>query len=507
MNIAKHVILFVLAILVATSAYSAPDRSITEATDLSAEKREQFLQIGTILNDWSGEYEKLETAGVMIDSFIRSEPNFLPAYVEKARLTIMLGATGSNDHIKANRDALNILFNLQKRQPAYAKPYILAGHAYLNLGDLNNAKRSLERAEKIGSADPWLYINWSDLYGRLKQHNKALINSRKALLLSIDNGKAMTSAIYLIGKYSKFSDNPSQDGDISNFVFKSFDDPEQRIRIASRLTKAYTGDQRVLQYAYQIIEKQGRETPERESVAMAMAEWLLTKGYRRTENYIEKYDPTFSSAAEKVLDAINPTDSSRDQIFSNKFSIALSDDDHYKAEVLLKNAEAGNVSPLTVSMAKAKMMWLKDDYTSVVAIITAAAENDPSLLGDALLIGAYDRLGRTDMLGAYLKMLVDKNPTSAWNQGNYAEFLLRRMNDIDGAIKYGDEALRLMKYPIAQNITALAYLMKASNLERSNVLDSKKYVRRAESIGFDDTFILENCENYCVNIRRLLKRP
>jgi tetratricopeptide (TPR) repeat protein len=503
-------ILFICFALLYIPAFSAPPQFKTDISQLSLQKGELYFAVEKIINEWSkrsGGYEKLVAAGAMIDSFIKSDPDFLPIYIEKARLTIMVGAIGANDFAMANRDALVILADVQKKDANYAKSYVLAGHAYINVRDFDNAKKSLEYAERIGTIDPWLYNNWADLLGRIKQYDKALTNARKALILSGDNSKAMVSAIYFISENSKFSSNPSRNSDIAHIVFESVKDPEQRMRIASRLLGGYDGNSDILRHAYAMIDRQSKETPHLEAVDLAMVEWLLKKGYLRDEHNIPRYDPEFSSAAEKILDSLAPSRTTNDRIFSYKFAIALSNGNLIKASQLLAEAEAGDVPRTTISTSKALMMWSLGDYESVIKILEKLAETDPTFADDALLMTAYVFRGRTDLLAAHHKRLVDRYPTNAWILGNYASFLLFT-NDIDGAINYGDKALEQMNYPIARNTTALAYLMKASTLQRAGSLSSAKHnLGRAISIGFDEGYVLEHCDTYCSDIRKMLGRP
>lgn len=156
---------------------------------------------------------------------------------------------------------------------------------------------------------------------------------------------------------------------------------------------------------------------------------------------------------------------------------------------------------------KALMMWLKADYAEVIKIENSLVDSDPDFANQSLLVAAYSRLGRKDLQAAYYKRQVERNP-SAWNLGNYSHFLLFVMQDIDGAISYGERALEEMKYPIASNNTALAYLMKASKLKRlGNASAVKKNVDQAKAIGFDQGYVLEYCDTYCADIQTLLSRP
>lgn len=200
MRTISNALFFCAALVSASASYAAP-KFKTEASQLSVQKRELLSEAEKVLNDWNGENEKLVAAGVMIDSLIKSDPDFLPIYIEKARLTIMRGATGTNDFKQANRDALAIIAEIQKKDPSYPKAYVLAGHAFLNVEDYESARKSLERAERIGTTDPWLYNNFADMFGRMRQYDKALAHAKKALILSKDNSKALVTAIAFISDF------------------------------------------------------------------------------------------------------------------------------------------------------------------------------------------------------------------------------------------------------------------------------------------------------------------
>ena len=105
--------LFAFFIISASSA--SEDRSKINLSDLSDGDQYLFDEIRQTLNDWTGEYKKLQLAKNMIDSFVLSNPDYLPIYIEQARLTIMTGYTGSNDYIKSNEKALQIIKQIQTR--------------------------------------------------------------------------------------------------------------------------------------------------------------------------------------------------------------------------------------------------------------------------------------------------------------------------------------------------------------------------------------------------------
>lgn len=499
-----RLIIIFLGLIYTPISYSKPAGYETDPSHLSEQKRKLFLEVQSTLDDWDGEYEKLASASIMINSFIHTNPNFLPIYIEKSRLLIMTGTTGQNDFAKLNRDAIEILKEVTSKAPHYPKPYVLAGHAYTNIKDYENAKKSLERAQNLKSEDPWLYNNWAQFHAQNKQYERTIDNAKKALVLSQDNPKSLISAIYYIDKYSKFTNKPSLTPNIQELVFESFKEPQKRLRIAKRLIGAYNGNPKILDDALKIIVAQKRESPNLEAVDLSMAEWLLAKGYRVTNNMIDQYDPEMGAAAEKLLQPIQKKPELATRIFSALFAIALSDKNITKANNLLQDAQTNGIPHHEIMSKKALLMWLAGDYTAVVNVYEVLSRQSPDYEDSALLMEAYARLGRVDKLEAHHKRKVQIDPTSAWRLGNYAHFMLFNKRDIDGAIEYGEKALEQMRYPIAENITSLAYLMKASiQKDNGNHSEARKNLERAHSIGYDDAYIEKYCAEYCNAIRRL----
>jgi tetratricopeptide (TPR) repeat protein len=188
--------IFFLLVASAFNAFAQGGAHKTKIEDLPVHQQKLFLKAQQALDDWSGEYEKLVLAGSIIDSLEKTIPDFLPLYIEKARLIIMTGGTGNNDFTRANNEALKVLLDLQKKAPSYAKPYVLAGHAYTNIGNYPDAESNLAKAVDLKSTDPWLYNNLAQLKGLQGKQSEVEYYAKKALLLSGSNSKALLAAIY-----------------------------------------------------------------------------------------------------------------------------------------------------------------------------------------------------------------------------------------------------------------------------------------------------------------------
>lgn len=486
-----------LAGLTATAAY------IYDESKLSPDKRAAYLQIRSSLDSRKGGFERLQPISEAADAFIKDNPDFLPMYVEKARALIIIG-WHAGESVAYNRRALQIMEDVQRKAPMYAKSYVLAGHIYTNLQDYENAARSLQRADKLNSTDPWLYLNWSELYGRTKQYDKAVGMAHKGLMVSGQNLKALVSAISAISRFSRDADAPGGIEKIVDRVFTTIQDPLDRLEVADSLIASYNGRSSDLEIARTIIARQQDETPERMETRLSMADLMLSYGFRVVKDQVHLYDKHYSSLADKLLESVPWTESTKERIFRDRFAIALSENDVKRAEDLIQLANDRGVALKHIQSSKAQILWLRRDYAGVIEIYESLSKDDPSYSYAQILSYAYLHTGKVDRFLKLRKSVVDREPTNAWANGNYAQTLLFVAEDFDGAITYGERALDLMPYPIARNITALAYLVKAATYkEAGNSTKSQEYLRRAQALKFDEDYIDRNCRQYCPKIQNL----
>lgn len=485
------------SIMAANAAY------LIDENKLSADRRASYLQVRNSLDSRTGGVARLQPASEAADAFMKENPDFLPIYVEKARALIMIGYY-VDDFAAYNRRALQLMLDLQRKAPGYAKPYVLAGHIYTNLQDFKNAAKALQQAEQLKSADPWLYLNWSELYGQTRQLDKAVAMANKGLAASGENVKALVSAISAITRFSRNLDTQATVNQITNLVFETLKDPLKRLEVADWLVDSYEGRSTDLAIAHAIISRQRGETPDRIEVNLSMAELMLGIGFRVARNEIHQYDPHYASAADQLLKSVPWTESTKERIFKDRLAIALSDNDPLRAEDLIRQATERGIASNQIQASRAKILWLQRDYAGVVEIFEALAKNDPTYSSESMLAAAYLRTGKVQRFLELRKAEVEREPASAWANGNYAQTLLLVADDVDGAIRYGEKALELMPYKMARNITALAYLVRASIYkEAGNALKSQEYLRRAESLKFDEDYVDRNCRSHCQRIQSL----
>lgn len=135
----------------------------------------ELAQITALLDSYEGERKTLEEARSRLDSILAQSPDFAPAHREYARYFIMAGHISYRDFAPGSLEAAEASLNRAlELDPNYAAAYVLAGHLYTLQGDLQRATESLDKAQALGSKDPWLYLNRADVFGKQGQLDVAL---------------------------------------------------------------------------------------------------------------------------------------------------------------------------------------------------------------------------------------------------------------------------------------------------------------------------------------------
>ncbi len=126
-----------------------------------------------LLDEWSGKGEGLAQAKSNLEAVLRDDPRSASAYREYARYYLSEGHLRSEEFRPGTLDAAErSLDKALEIAPDFAEAYILQGHVYRLMGKPARAKAALEMADRLGSSDPWLQLNWAELLiddGRLDE--------------------------------------------------------------------------------------------------------------------------------------------------------------------------------------------------------------------------------------------------------------------------------------------------------------------------------------------------
>jgi Tfp pilus assembly protein PilF len=157
-------------------------RVATSAATGTADEAAALARATAHLDHWHGDRTDLLAAKRELDAILAANPASAPAYREYARYYI------SNSHVQGNRFnprglelAERALDRAVALSPEYAGAYVLRGHVYHLQGRLDDAEAALHRAEALGSQDPWLDLNWSDLLYARGKYDESLARCRGVL--------------------------------------------------------------------------------------------------------------------------------------------------------------------------------------------------------------------------------------------------------------------------------------------------------------------------------------
>lgn len=475
---------------------------LTDENELGEAHRTLYLEAKGALDDWDGRHEELDEIGRTIDSFIALEKHFLPIYIEKARF-LTRRSLFIDDPETANKSALAVVKWIQEQDPQYAKAHVLAGYIYTELKDYENAWKSLEWAQELGSEDPWLYYQRSKLLVIEKRFAEAVDYAEEALLRAKGDWNALVQSLFIISKHDRHTNRPSASHDIASLVFNHYHTPRERIRIAEVLISGYRANWDLLHYAQSIITRETEVTPGFPEADLQQARLVLRQGYRSTtSDHIHLYDRTISAQAEQILLKIRNEESVSERASVFLIDIALSTGDFEKAKDILEaTGSIGLISEAVYKQKLGHLYFIEEDYER-----SATIYEELGYTTHGIQVSAYARLGRIEPLHELHRKGVRENPDDAWTLGNYALFLLTYMDDPDGAIEYGTRALAILSYGNARNTVGVAYLIKAASSNTDGDRSAAaQHVEMALLFGFDQQFVARNCGSHCEDVRKLLE--
>ncbi len=178
------------------------------SSGLANEQTGGLEQAKNILDSWSGQTERLIEAKNLIDVELNENPDDVHALKELARYHIMRGYKyGNVFRAGALENAEKILLKAIDNKPNFEGSYVLLGHVYENMNKLAKAEEVLNKAEALGSDDPWLHLNLAAVFERQKRTDEMAFRYHKVIDSGTDNIKALLTAYgYLIDESKDLKD-------------------------------------------------------------------------------------------------------------------------------------------------------------------------------------------------------------------------------------------------------------------------------------------------------------
>lgn len=149
---------------------------------VSATSKKHLDRAELLLDSWDGQGSGLEEAKAELERALREAPRSADAYRLYARYYIsnghLSGESFEPGSLEAAEKALDTAVGIA---PDYARAYVLQGHLYRLMGRSAQAKAALQKAEQLGTDDPWLHLNWADLLMQENRQDDAVALYRKVL--------------------------------------------------------------------------------------------------------------------------------------------------------------------------------------------------------------------------------------------------------------------------------------------------------------------------------------
>jgi Flp pilus assembly protein TadD len=446
---------------------------ITDIGELTEENRLLYEKIESNLDAIDNKEESVIEAGELIEQFLKRQSEFAPVYVERARYLIKNSYYVRKEGGVGNKHALEVLLELSKKAPNYPKVYVLLGHVYTNLGQYDVAERVLLKAQKIGTNDPWLYNNLSTLYYLTKRYDEANTQAVNAIENSQDNGNALVSAVMNFQK-SKIKINTTTNKlDLVEQIFTSFTEANKRLEIARGLISLYNSRSGQLQIAFQIIDRQQKETPNCAKCKLILSELILRSGYISHQTYFPKYTDRSMLAAEKVALELKGTGELKADAIEILLLIAFSREDYNRAKKLIDESKSTPMLKTRIIALEAELLFATNKFSEAVDKYGELEQIEPDLVNRQILAASYNALGDDSLLESYHKKKIESSPKDPWVLGNFVVFLNEK-HRFDEAIEIGERALKITSYPVLRQNLGLAYLYKAFSNYRSSDFQSAK---------------------------------
>ena len=143
--------------------------------------------------------------------------------------------------------------------------------------------------------------------------------------------------------------------------------------------------------------------------------------------------------------------------------LAVGEGDLGRAEEALRVAGAARPGDDAPKVVRVAIAHRENDHPKMVRLAreVIAEVDDPFIRFQAYrhLLYAYEGNLHLDEADAVYKEMLKLRPESAWVRGRYSRLLLHR-DDVEGAIREGEKALSIRRYPVAVAALVGAYLRK-----------------------------------------------
>jgi tetratricopeptide (TPR) repeat protein len=173
------------------------------------------------------------------------------------------------------------------------------------------------------------------------------------------------------------------------------------------------------------------------------------------------------------------------------------------AEIALKKADVIGTETPWLDLNWADLLLIQGKNLDAIKryekVISSKTPNRKAYLSALSgVTDTYYKMGDLNKVNEWYKKQIAYDSQSAWARGNYAGFLLFNYNDVDGAITYAEQALKIMNYGLGKLTLACAYYTKWAQLKDSIVTskNAQKYFEMAWEIYPYPEAVIKKTQDY-----------
>jgi tetratricopeptide (TPR) repeat protein len=435
----------------------------TDPVTLPASDAQDFHNARDLLDSWHGDSLPLRKAGPLIASVISRHPNFLPAYVEEARLTIMERRTGEGEAERLRR-AEEILLATSRKDARYAKPHVLLGHVYIYMGKRDLARKELTIAENIGTDDPWLDLNWADLLLREGKVEEVYTRCMAVLQSETENTKAIASAFEAMSLVASSVDKAGGGRTVEELLASLKLDDARIESLAMRLLRSHDSGRQI---AMEMIKYLLATAPNRPGAYLLLGD-RARHAARVSRNELRVvYDSEEADRAVAAYEHALAVDPENAKAFARLAGMYIDmQAPPIQAAKMLDAARAKKLQTPELEFEEARQMFYSGKRKPAIAVLerlaTTRGEDDFIWSVRAALRAAYIMEANLDGAEKLFQQALRSDNDRAYAYYEYGQFLLQYRGRIDESLLRSRAALEYRDLPKARQSMAAALYAKAT---------------------------------------------
>lgn len=286
---------------------------------------------------------------------------------------------------------------------------------------------------------------------------------------------------------------------------QTLDEPfATKFKHAVELLDAYSGDTSLLYTAKKELDEIVAKYPHYAPVYKEAARYTMLMGYI---SYYDFEEGTLEQA-EKLMKKAMFLDKTFVGAYVFCGHLYRMMDKYDEAIACLKKAEElGTTDPWFYNNS-ADILKDSREYEAAAAlyrkVIDSKTENQKAVVAafEGLRF-CYRKLGNLEKSEEVYKLTIEYDPDSAWNYGNYGQFLLCHKDDYDASIVQMRKALEIMPYGMGQHFLAAALYRKwAEGVLNNNAANDDKHLAEARTIMPDPSIFIAD-EEKCPSLAKI----